>query len=391
MKFHSRRTAIIVLHAAIAVAGVVTVILGPLLPFLIARWSLSDERAGLLFLFQFGGNLAGILSLGALLSRRGYSTVFLLGFICIALGVAGLDARTAIVGCIATFLFGYGLGLVLAATNLCVAEMEKSRRASALSLLNLAWGIGAISCPLLIFLAQRARRLSALPLVIAALALVAGLTFAALSAELPKEELTVTSPQEHADTVSLRTAMILGSLFLVYVGTENSVSGWAAALAKRVAPQAASAWELAPMCFWGGLLAGRSAAPAAFRRVGERALMVTGLGFSAMCIVALAFVTSLHIAELCLCGAGLGFAYIYPLLIAWMVENYGDQARRAGNVPFALASIGGATLPWLVGFVSTKTASLRAAMAVPAAGCLVMIGLLSLLRSPEISRDSRIP
>src|SRR5208282_2394292 len=88
MMVRSRWAANAVLHAGFVLAGVVTVLIGPMLPFLIARWSMSDERAGLFFSFQFGGNLGGIASLGTLLSRRGYSAVFLVGFTCIAVGVA---------------------------------------------------------------------------------------------------------------------------------------------------------------------------------------------------------------------------------------------------------------------------------------------------------------
>jgi fucose permease len=43
-------------HSGFIVAGAVTIILGPILPILIARWSLSDERAGLFFTLQFCGN-----------------------------------------------------------------------------------------------------------------------------------------------------------------------------------------------------------------------------------------------------------------------------------------------------------------------------------------------
>jgi hypothetical protein len=51
-------------------------------------------------------------------------------------------------------LYGHGLGLVLPVSNLWVAEVAGSGRVAALSLLNFAWGIGAISCSALVLIAQ---------------------------------------------------------------------------------------------------------------------------------------------------------------------------------------------------------------------------------------------
>ena len=41
----AKRTPNVIVHSGFIVTGVVTVILGPILPILIARWSLTDERA----------------------------------------------------------------------------------------------------------------------------------------------------------------------------------------------------------------------------------------------------------------------------------------------------------------------------------------------------------
>ncbi len=383
----SRWAANAVLHAGFVLAGVVTVLIGPMLPFLIARWSMSDERAGLFFSFQFGGNLGGIASLGTLLSRRGYSAVFLVGFTCIAVGVAGLGSGSAVIGSLGTVAFGYGLGLVLTGTNLWVAEDAGPRRASAISVVNVAWGVGAIACPLLVLVAERAHRLSLLLFGIAGLSAMAAVVLATMNVAPRLARSAEGMPPDGKDSVPAKTAFALGALFLLYVGIENSVGGWAAALVKREGALPAASWEFAPMFFWAGLLIGRAAAPIVFSRVAEKTIMISGLLFSGMCIAALTRVTSLRVAAVDLSGAGLGLACLFPLLIAWMVERYGKHARRTGNVPFALASIGGATMPWLVGFVSTHAGSLRAGIAVPAAGCLVMVGLQALLRPPAIARD----
>src|SRR2546430_17225812 len=102
----NKRAANAVLHSGFIVAGVVTVILGPMLPILIARWSMSDQGAGLFFTLQFCGNLLGIVSLGSLISRLGYGRTIGIGFTFIAVGMATLNLSNELLGLIATFAFG---------------------------------------------------------------------------------------------------------------------------------------------------------------------------------------------------------------------------------------------------------------------------------------------
>src|SRR5262249_34842757 len=147
---------------------------------------------------------------------------------------------------VATIVFGYGLGLVLSATNLWVGEVAALRRAAALSILNLAWGVGAIACPALVMLAQGARVIGLLLFTIAGLALVHCLALLSINVE-PR---TRGSEEPKRTKIEIRsvvgTVAILWGLFFLYCGTETAVGGWAAMLAKRVGTKPNNWWELAP-------------------------------------------------------------------------------------------------------------------------------------------------
>jgi len=52
--------------------------------------------------------------------------------------------------------------------------------------------------------------------------------------------------------------------------------------------------------------------------------------------------------------------------------------------------MGGATMPWFVGLISTGTGSLGAGLLLPLAGCVAMFGLISSMREP-IFRDAGKP
>ncbi len=64
--------------------GILTTLLGPMLPILISRWALDDTQAGNLFLVQFLAALLGVQLSGVLLSRLGFRPAFLLGLLLMA-------------------------------------------------------------------------------------------------------------------------------------------------------------------------------------------------------------------------------------------------------------------------------------------------------------------
>jgi FHS family glucose/mannose:H+ symporter-like MFS transporter len=380
----------VVLHAGYVVAGIVTTLMGPILPILIGRWSLSDQRAGLFFTAQFCGSMVGVSTLGALIGR-GYRYAFVCGFSLIALGVAGLSLRSYFACLAAAALFGCGLGQALSATNLWVAEVAKARRAAALSIVNLAWGIGAVASAPVVMLAQRHE---AIPFLLYAIASAAVLTALILVTMNLEPGVTEADQQQFTPTrgenISVGSSVNLAGLFFLYVGSENSIAGWVASLTKRMHPDSGDLWALAPLFFWGGILTGRALLPLVLYRWRERALLASGLILAAVAICLLARAGTFASIAICVSAAGLGFAGIYPILVAWLVKAYGQRSRRIGAIMFALAGMGGATMPWLVGLMSTATGSLRTGLLLPLAGCAAMFGLIASMRE-RIFRDAGKP
>jgi FHS family glucose/mannose:H+ symporter-like MFS transporter len=137
---------------------------------------------------------------------------------------------------------------------------------------------------------------------------------------------------------------------------------------------------MAPLFFYAGLMLGRGGAPLVLKRLGELRVVLTALALDVLGVVLLIGAQSPRVAIVGLAIAGLGCASIYPIYISWFSKWYGSAARRLGGVPFSMASFGGAALPWLVGFISTRTGSLRIGLLVPLAGCFVMLGLLAVLQ-----------
>jgi len=368
------------LCAGFVVNGIVISLIGPILPMFMAKWGLNDSRAGLFSLVQFSCSFVGVLASSALISAKGFKPAIILGLTLLGLGFALLNAPTFALALVASGIYGLGYGFATPGTNLWVGESYGDRRASALSIVNLAWGAGAISSSPLAMLAMRKSHVSLLLYIVGALGV--GLVFVLLRMPFekpPREESTVPAAADGKIT-GTGVAVLLGILFFVYVGTEVGTSYWAPAHAQRAAEWSTNTWALAPMFFFAGLLGGRGVAAAILLYVKEvkvavGGLLLAGTGESVF-LAAHSSMTLFGGAFL----AGLGLASIFPILIAWLSKWYGTRARKVGGVMFALAALGSALVPPLVGVVSRYSGSPRIGLLVPLAGCGVMLSVIALLR-----------
>jgi FHS family glucose/mannose:H+ symporter-like MFS transporter len=368
------------LFIGFAVNGIVTVILGPILPVLIARWTLSDSQVAWFFPTQFIGSWLGTVVSSAVIARKGYRLPIGIGYVMLGLGVAGLTSPNLYGALAATFTYGFGYGLLTPGTNLYIAENGGTRRASAVSLVNFTWGIGAVACPLLILLALRFHHLAVfLWMVTAAGGAVAAAVFLLPWNRQSGAEENVGAQDEEARKVP-HVGIILAALFFIYVGAETGTGGWVAALAKRLVHGAGTNYTIVPMFFYGGLLIGRGLAPLALRRIRENNLVLMLLGLAACGLVVVQRANSIALMDIGVAMAGLGMSAIYPVYIAWLSLWYRERARKIGGVMFALASLGGAFAPWLVGFISKETTNLKMGLLVPLASVVTMLVLVSVLR-----------
>ncbi len=365
-----------VTHGSFFLTGVVTTMLGPLLPELIRRWTLSDGQAGALFLAQSGGSLAGILASGRLIRRWGLLPGLTLGTLLMALGVLGVASPSLLVAAGGIGVYGVGLGIAIPTVNLLISDRSPGRRAAALNLLNLCWGVGAVVSPPLIAWCLLGGAAGWFLAVLAALLAVAALA-------------QWREPRRHPGGLPAHGAaggsrfrqmprLLLALLLFFYVATEIGTAGWIPTYSLRLGMgEWLGSWLVAG--FWASLLAGRALSPLLLRRLDPPSLVLGAL------LAALAgeviFLSSADTAPILLGVAltGLGLAVIYPTTVATFSEFYGEQASARAVPVFAMASLGGALGPWIIGLVSEQTANLRLAMGLLIAGVVVMIALQGLI------------
>jgi MFS transporter, FHS family, glucose/mannose:H+ symporter len=365
----SNRKLILAGQVAFFPTGILQPMLGPMLPILIVRWTMNDTQAGNLFLVQFLASLVGVQIAGVLLARLGFRPAFLSGMLLMATGAAVLYVGSPTLGMASVAAYGLGLGLIVPADNLLIAEIGSgstpSSRAGAVSLLNFFWGAGAVFCSLMVGWTA-AHRL--LPLFLGSVALLLFLLALSMrnlpfpTAETSAESSVTPSWRQIAKSPAI---WIFAAVFFLYPGAETAVGGWVGSYALRLGASGVEMAAMMPAFFWSALTVGRALGTAFLRHFSERRVLQAGYATGAAGI-ALMLVTSALTGVIA--GAlitGLSFATLYPITVARLSERYGVAARAIGAVMFSLASIGPAVIPWMVGVISHNTGSLRAGLMVP--------------------------
>jgi MFS transporter, FHS family, glucose/mannose:H+ symporter len=355
------------LFIATAAWGLVTVMLGPLLPSLIARWHIQDAQAGSLFTASFLGQLVG-----AWFAARNLRRSLLWGAALSSAATAALAWSSYPVAHIAFFVAGIGISLGLASGNI-VAGTSTIQRAQTLALFNISWSTGAIACSLL-------ARLSAplhprLFFFIASIFMaLAGALVSTLPGFVTKHRTTVTRPLSSLPLPTL-PLLLFAITMLLYIGNENALGGWLPSFAER--NHALVHASTIALLYWLSELASRLLMVSLLRNVSEIVLYRACVFLLLLTLMATLITphpgTTLVITSAILIGAAMG--PLYPLIVSFLLERTGDHP---GLGPlFASASLGGATLPWLTGVLSTRFGGLRTGLLVPVAGALLMMALSS--------------
>jgi FHS family glucose/mannose:H+ symporter-like MFS transporter len=375
-----QRYLLVLLFAGFVLTGLQITLTGPLMPQFITRWSLSDSQAGVLLAVEFSGSLAGVWLSSLITHYLGARTSLVLGYLMIGAGLASVNTSSMTVVLFALGALGIGYGLVVPPTNLAVAEIGGARSASLVSLVNFAWGAGAVSCSPLVLLALKN---GFLPTFLYFFAGVGGLlAFSFVFARFPEAKHAAPGSPTAAPVigVGLATTLTLAALFFLYVGVEVSLGSWAAAYAKRLPGGGEGLSTLAPMFFYGGLLSGRAFAPFVLVRVREYRLVIAALTMVIIANTVFVLAPTQQIAFASAAVAGLGCAAVFPIYVAWLSRWYGARAVHLGGLMFSMSSVGSAVAPWFVGFVSAHAGGLRVGLLVPLASAAAMMFLLLLVR-----------
>ena len=364
------------MHAVFVLAGLGTMLLGPILPLLSQQWHLRDSQSGLLLLAQFCGATIGGVTVSSKLSRD-----LLIGLAAAFLGFVGFAFAPGLaLACAALLLVGFGVGRIIATVNILAGARYTANRGSALSRLNFSWSFGALLSPLLAAWLVPHLALRSLIGTFAALFALCAIALAIQRLRSAALESTATQPTALSQPLPPRFFLYFAALLFVYGGLETCLSGWLTTYALRYGQTSFVLSEYTLVLLLCGLTAGRALASWLLLKMRDTTLQRIALVLSAALAAALAVSHQASLIATLAVLLGVALAPIFPATFALLMAHR-PPARTAGII-LAASGLGAAALPWLIGVISTRANSLQIALALPVAAALALLALSALPPKP---------
>jgi fucose permease len=324
--------------AAFALLGGLQALYGPAIPQLHRTFHVPVSTAGLIVSAHFAGAIAGILLTGAVTYRISPGYRLAGALLLVAVGALFLaKAPFWPVPLVGALLLGFGFGVLVLDLNTLFASGFGARSAAMITLLNAAYGTGALMGPLALGLLFAARVQG--PFLVGSVAALCLMPVLSIRQNRPRPLLAATP------TLSTRSVLPIFILMLaLYEGIEADIGGWEATQLTFHGFSASAAATMTAL-FWGGLTAGRLLTAALSLRFRPQQLLVVSVAVLIV-LLFLAHILALLPVTYVLCGGCC--AVILPLGFVWLQEVLPGSAG-AGSLTLAGALVGATLFPLLVG------------------------------------------
>lgn len=338
---------------------------GALLPSLSSRFHLSDSNSGLLFLLYFAGT-----SVGALLCRGNYARTMAFGFVGMAFACVAVALSPRAVLEPVFFLLGVSVGVPMSAVTLFTGRTFPERCAPMLTFLNFSWSIGALAAPLIAARVLVHHDYSTAYIIFALAGTCAAIACFVVLRDGPEP----VHPAESGQSIgALRLVLVFAFAAFLQVGIENTVATWLPTYALRTENSGLVLAAASSSFYWAGFLSSRGLSSLLLLRSEPMRIFRIVIASGLVSALALELAPGLTLRNSAMFLMGASLAPTYPLVLS----GFFARTQRTANSRWILftAGFGGSVLPWIAGFVSSHTTSIRAGMLVIPAGIL-SLGLL---------------
>ena len=374
--------------AGMFVFGIVMAILGAIMPSLFEKIQFNKSEAGNLF---FAMNLAMLLMsliFGPVVDRFGYKLflIFCAFLVACSLFLFTSASNYAVI-LAAAIVLGFGGGGLNGGTNALTSDIHPEKRSSALNLLGIFFGFGALTIPFLIGVMLERIGLEYILILSIILSLVPFFLFLIFSFPKPKHEqgfpLSRISP-----ILKDPVLWLCGFLLFFQSGNEFTIGGWISTYLHEffgLTPKAAS-FVLAG--YWAAIMGGRLVSSRIVKVWRNQTIVFLSTLISLAAAVLIVAAPSGSLAVLGVIGIGLGFAAIFPTTLAVVGEFFPRFSGTAFSFVFVIALMGGMTSPWLTGKIAHAT-SLQQGLFIPVFNCsmivVLQIAVIRILRRKRMS------
>ena len=418
-----QRTLVLMIIAflGIFVYGLLAALPGSVLPTLERNQFLpSDSAVGTFLLINAVGAVLAYAVSGPIIDRIGTRVALLVGSVCVigsmigfALIVMKVQATSALIlifGC--SLVLGFGANAIVASGHALVVEVAASWRNSVLNLLDICFGLGLASLPLVVQALQKQGGLELIFWSLGALTVV--LLLLIVTSRFPAPAQSHSSGIGEAVSLFAKPSFLLLALALfMYVGAEVSVGKWVVTFMERdpsiLASQGVAAQHLETMSpdglvrffeadpigvgiasyalrtlslFATALLIGRlvSSLLLGVVRVNGVLLMTAGSLLTTISLIIAFNATSSGTVRLGLIAAGFGMGPIFPTSVGLASVMNPRIAGTAMSWVMGVGFAGLLVIPPAVGYVSSAVGgNVRAGLTAVVVASVVMLLLHTLL------------
>lgn len=372
--------------------GMTSVILGALMPELLHHYGVDYGAGGRVVFMQAFGFLAGVPLASYLTPRLALPRLLALfaGVVAVAQWALWCLPPFGLVYAI-VYLNGIGASALETAVAAFIMESVTGRRALFMSRMEVSFGLGAVLLPAL------ASGLIAIGWwrdafsVTGGLAVLLGLLVrTATAGDTPAGDprgVRDREPPPPPFFPSRRAKGLVLAIFLfmtfLYVGLEGSLNGFLPSIFHVGFHTAADLAALTVTLFWLAMVAGRIAIAWVARHLSYDRYLVVSIAVALGALVALSRSRSLGFGFVWVAVLGLGMAAIYSVLMTYANHSFPGRALLVTALVTAVAGLGGAVFPALVGHVMDHwppTAILWGLAAIPALLGLALFTILTLFR-----------
>jgi fucose permease len=396
----NHRLIFVILYLTYICAGIISILPGPTLPLLAANTGVPLEIAGWIFTTSATGFMVGVVIAGLVSQRFGPKYVLMSGLVIMAgSGIATPLAHTFSLLLIAQFIQGIGFGFLDVTISMIVGLVFADALSETLNNLHSAYGLGALTAPLILSLALQVTHNAMVAYFSGAIVAVAGISLLLRqhipSAPAAHEQHKVEQQNSTIASNSLFRQPLLWLLALqiaLYVGAEVGFGNW---IVTAVSLSAAIPLVLAAPCatlLWSGLTAGRLMGAQILKRgiVSENILLyISVIGSSLSGLLVAVFAGNIVISFSASALVGFFFGPIFPGIMAIASRYFAKTLGTVSGILLVSASVTAMILPLTMGLL-IPTIGIHWVMAFPALACLaVSIPLSFALRQQRYTLQSR--
>ncbi len=372
------RTLKILLHAGFFVAGIATILIGQVLPILSEKFALNDEQSGNFFPAQFAGSVIGTTLTNWLGKRNKFLPASFVGCFLMGIGILLLNANNLEICLFGFFVNGLGIGMTLPSINMLILELNPTRAAAALSVVNFFWGVGAITCSLTIY--NLSKIVGYFP--VSAVLTGAFFAIALFLAFMPKGiEQKPSDEGENSDDFSTPIwthpiAWAIAGFNFIHVGVESGMGGWLPTYSERSGYRNNVWWLVPTFLYFLFFVVGRGVAPVFFRYLNENKMLMLSLLTILLGLLILLFADNGWALGIGAAIAGFGTSSVFPTNMSRFTKTFGASASRRATPFFICGTLGATFTTWLIGYVSHRFDNdLRSGMFIMLGSILILIFL----------------